>query len=146
MNAEHIDQNIQYNVPQHNQLIQQHNQPIQQNNQPIQQNVKQEANDDDNLDLNNLDNKTLQEYLIKAVEYIKELQKQKNTLIALIKNESMRKDDANNENMETNKKLMACNKKNKHMHKKIINIIFLVGILIVLFFVLYIKAKNKICI
>ena len=137
-----MDQNIQYNVPQHNQPIQQHNQPIQQRNQPIQQ----EVNDDDNLDLNNLDNKTLQEYLIKAVEYIKELQKQKNTLIALIKNESMRKDDANDENIETNKKLMTCNKKNKHVHKKIINIIFLVGILIVLFFVLYIKAKNKICI
>lgn len=133
MNAEHIDQNIQYNNQQHNQPIQQHNQPQQQNN-------------DDNLDLNTLDNKTLQEYLIKAVEYIKELQKQKNTLIALIKNESMRKDEANNENMETNKKLVECKKKNKHVNKKVINIIFLGVILIILLFVLYFKAKNKICI
>lgn len=123
VNAEHINQ---------------HN--IQQNDH----NDKQ--NNDDQLDLNNVDNKTLQEYLIKAVEYIKELQKQKNTLISLIKNESMRKEEVMNENNDLNKKILACNKKNKHFYKKTINIIFLVGILIILFIALYIKTKNKISI
>lgn len=102
----------------------------------------EKQNNNDQLDLNNVDNKTLQEYLIKAVEYIKELQKQKNTLIGLIKNESMRKEEVINENNNINKKLLICNKKNKHFHGKIINIIFLVGILVILFFALYIKTKS----
>ena len=128
MNAEHVNQDVRNT---------QHN---------IQHDAQHTNTTDENIDLNNIDNKTLQEYLVKAIEYIKELQKQKNTLIALIKNESSRKDEAINENVDTTKKLTECNKKNKHINKKIVNIIFLVSILIILFIVLYIKTKNKICI
>lgn len=102
-----------------------------------------EEQNNSTFDLDTLDNKTLQDYLTKSIEYIKQLQKNKNEIIVIADNEVRKRYELQSECNNVVSKLKNEIKNNKQYS---INILFLNIALFILFVVLLFQYKKNVCI